>query len=377
MNILNLLKYSPDFGGGVAKHLLSLSDFATAAGHKMFFGFPEKRDWQNELVHNSRIFIIPELNASYSPSLPGVLNDICKSNSIDILHLHFNFGIPFSLASSIKNFNLPVVYHWHNPPIALNNFLTSPSSAKAKLKRMISTGIAKYTDARVIDMHISISNEITDMLIRNRWTKKKKITFLPNGVVSPESQMGIKKLKSEKVVVGTIANFRPQKDHETLIRAFSILIKEGYNLELQIVGEGLTRSSIERLAEELNVSSKIKFLGTVLNPSRVFEEFDIFVLSTHYEGHPLVILEAMSYNLPIIATNISSIPEVVQDKVNGLLVNPKDPDALAFAIKTLSQDEELYNKFSMAAGKSFREQITVSQWSERVLAIYKSLLEKY
>ncbi len=377
MNILNLLKYSPDFGGGVSKHLLSLGKLIKSEGHKLFIAFPEQRDWQDELSDDATILIIPELNKSFSISLSGIISNICKNHYIDIIHAHFNFGIPFSLATSLKKVRLPLVYHWHNPPLALNEFLTPPDSIKSKLKRFVSSTVARFTDSRTIDLHISISKEITEMLTRNHWTTKDKIIFLPNGIITPKENIYPKKMKSAKpVIVGTVANFRPQKDHETLIRAFNLLLNEGRDVELWIVGDGPTRPSIENLAKELSVSSKIKFLGTVLNPSEIIKEFDIFVLSTHYEGHPLVILEAMSYSIPIIATRISSIPEVVIDKENGLLTNPNDPIDLALAIKTLLVDDIIYDKLSIASGNAFMKQITVEKWASQVLSIYRSLQTK-
>ena len=377
MNILNLLKYSPDFGGGVSKHLLSLGKVVKSEGHKLFIAFPEERDWQDELSEDATLLIIPELSKSYSISLPGEINNIYKKHSIDIIHAHFNFGIPFSLAASPKKNSLPLIYHWHNPPIALNEFQTPPDSIKSKMKRLISTRIARFTDSRMIDLHISISNEITEMLTRNRWTVKDKIAFLPNGIIPTKAKIDAKKIKSGKpAIVGTVANFRPQKDHETLIKAFSLLLNEGRDIELWIVGDGPTRSYMENLAKNLEVGSRLKFLGTVRNPSEVIKKFDIFVLSTHYEGHPLVILEAMSYSIPIIATRISSIPEVVKHNENGLLTNPKDPMDLALAIKTLLADEIMYNKISVASGKAFKEQITVEQWASQVLSIYRTIQTK-
>ena len=375
MNILNLLKYSPDFGGGVSKHLLSLSRLVKSEGHKLFIAFPEQREWQDKLSDDATIIIIPELNKSFSRSLPGIVENICRNHSIEIIHAHFNFGIPFSLATSLKKIRLPLVYHWHNPPIALNEFLTPPNSLKGKLKRLISTSIARFTDSRTVDLHISISKEITEMLTKNRWTVKDKITFLPNGINSTKKNTDSKKMKSiNPIIVGTVANFRPQKDHATLIKAFSLLISKGLNVELWIIGDGPTRPSMEKLVEDLGVKSRIKFFGTLSEPNRTFEQFDIFVLSTNYEGHPLVILEAMSYSLPIVATRISSIPEVIEDGVNGLLVTPKDPVALSNMLVSLINDKTLYQKLCIQASLSIEKQLTVDQWAEKVISIYESLV---
>ena len=175
-------------------------------------------------------------------------------------------------------------------------------------------------------------------------------------------------------VIGTVSNFRPQKDHATLIRAFSILCESGIESELWLVGDGPTRPDIEHLANELDVAQKVRFVGTVPNPAEMYCQFDIFALSTHYEGHPLVILEAMSYGLPIVATRISSIPETITHEVNGLLVNPQDPQDLAEALKKILTDQSLHSKLSEASRKTVDQQHSVNEWAEKVLELYENEL---
>lgn len=103
MNILNILNYSPEFGGGIAKLLLALGKESKLNGHKLFIGFPERREWQNELSLHSEIIIIPEIKSASVFKFSKIIHNICKTHSIDILHLHFKFALAFSLACSFKN----------------------------------------------------------------------------------------------------------------------------------------------------------------------------------------------------------------------------------------------------------------------------------
>ncbi|HSW54157.1 MAG TPA: glycosyltransferase [Ignavibacteriaceae bacterium] len=376
MNILNLLNYSPDFGGGIAKHLLALGKIAKMNDHKLYIGFPKKRDWQNELELNSQVIIIPEIENSLKFRFPGIIRKVCESYSIDILHIHFKFAMAFSLACSIRKWEVPAIYHWHNPPIALNEFQTSQKKLKGRLKRLTFSMVARFTDLRVIDQHISISKEITELLVRNKWTKKNKISYLANGVSSIDSSGIILKEKDKsKPVIGTVANFRTQKDHETLLNAFSFMRKGGQQNELWIIGDGPTRPRMEKLASELGIDSSVRFLGTLSNPYEMFQRFDVFVLSTHYEGHPLVLLEAMSFGIPIVATRISSIPEVIIDGVNGLLVNPRDSLDLAQAISIILTDKLLYSRLSAAAIETYKNQQTVDDWASYMISLYKRILK--
>jgi len=374
MNILNVLYFSPEVGGGVIKHLVALGRTANAKGHNLILGFPKNRKWQDELLAISKVVIIPEIEKPLRSGFPKILRKICKLHSIDIVHFHFLFALPFSLAFSISKWCLPVIYHWHNPPVALNEFLTSNKTTKGRLKRLSSGAIAGFTDYRVIDQHISMSKEISELLIKNKWTTQKKIFFLQNGI---ESSLAIKEIhqKSKNIpVIGTVANFRPQKDHVTLLKAFDLLLKTELKSELWIVGDGPTRPAIEKLTIELGLESSVRFLGTLLNPSEIFGKFDLFVLSTNYEGHPLVILEAMSFGLPIVATRISSITEIIFDGNNGMLVNPKDPSDLAKAFQNILSDELLYQRLSKAAIHSFKQQLTVDDWANNVVSLYENVL---
>lgn len=377
MNILNLLNYSPDFGGGIAKHLLALCKIAKLNGHKLYIGFPKKRDWQNELELNSQVIIIPEIENALWSRYRRVIQDICKTNSIDIIHIHFDFSQPFSLSLSFKKWNIPTIYQWHNPPISLNQLLTPQNELGGNLKKIYSCLVARFTDYRVISHHITISNEIKNLLDKNGWTKERKITLLPNGVsIAMSNNISLNPKIKSMTIIGSVANFRPEKDHITLLQAFHILCKKGLKSELWLVGDGPTRLDVEKLAKELGIISKLRFIGTVANPDEFYRQFDIFVLSTHYEGQGLVILEAMSFGLPIVATRISGIPEVITDGVNGLLVNPKDPHDLAQALQKILTNKSLYVQLSEAAFKSSKEKQSVDGWAQSVLSLYEKVLQK-
>jgi len=375
MNILNVLYFSPEVGGGIVKHLTVLGRVAKSKGHNLILGFPKIRKWQDELQSNSKVIIIPEIEKPVRSGFPRILREICKMHSVDVVHFHFLFALPFSLALSIPKWSLPIIYHWHSPPKALNMFYNPKSKLIGFLNRFISGTVARITDFRVIDHHITISREITNMLVKNGWTKERKITLLPNGISTAVSNNITLNQKTKSVpIIGAVANFRPEKDHITLIQAFSILYKSGLESELWLVGDGPTRPDVEKLAKELGIESKLRFIGTVSNPDEFYRQFDIFVHSTHFEGHPLVILEAMSFGLPTVATRISSIPEVITDRVNGLLVNPKDPHDLAQALQKILTNKSLYVQLSEAALKTSKEHQSVDEWANNVVSMYEHVL---
>lgn len=377
MNVLNVLNYAPGFGGGIADHLLKLSYEARLKGINLMFGFPKKQSWQSQLQSESDVLIIPEIQKPLRMRFSNVLRKICEQNKIELVHFHFMFALPFSLALTFNNLGTSTIYHWHNPPLALNDHFTPGNKIKGKIKRQISSLVAKFTDRRIITRNISMSKEITDLLVKHKWTTEDKITFIPNGVVLSNGKSNNTEFKkSDRKIIGSVSNFRPQKDHVTLVKAFNILVKDNLDCELWLVGDGETKSEIENLVKELGVESRVRFVGTVLNTAEVYRQFDIFTLSSHYEGHPLVILEAMSHGLPIVATEISSIPETIKHNINGMLVKHQDPTDLAEALRKLILDKQLRIRLGFEARKTAERQPTVDDWANNVLKVYEECLSK-
>ena len=103
MNILNVLNYSPEFGGGICKHLISLGELAKAKGHKLHLAFPKERDWQKDLQRNSDVIIIPEILNPLWSDYSNVIRNYCNKFSINVLHIHFTFAQPLALALQFKN----------------------------------------------------------------------------------------------------------------------------------------------------------------------------------------------------------------------------------------------------------------------------------
>jgi len=376
MNILNVLYFSPEVGGGIVNHLTALGKVAKSKGYNLMLGFTRQREWQADLQVNSEVIVIPEIEKPFRSGFPKTLQKICEAHSVDIVHFHFLFAMPLSLAFSFRQWRIPVVYHWHNPPNVLNEFIRLQNKLLGTLKRSISGLLARTTDKKVIRKHVAISREITELLIKNKWTSPEKIIFLQNGISQKDSGNISPKAKAgNPSIIGMVANFRTQKDHRTLLTAFSILLKTGIEAELWLAGDGPTKAEMQKFAADMEIESNVRFLGTVSDLSTIYNSFDIFVLSTHFEGHPLVVLEAMSFGLPVVASRISSLAEIIKDGVNGLLVNPEDPNALAQSIQKVLTNNQLYSQLSEASLKISREKQSVDDWAVDIVSLYEKVLD--
>lgn len=180
------------------------------------------------------------------------------------------------------------------------------------------------------------------------------------------------KRKANEINILCVANIRRNKGQIVLLEALKIL----KNINISICFAGIIKEEIyfdelNKFVGANNMGKQILFAGYLENEEleKAYKEADIFVLPTLKEGFGMVLIEAMAYGLPVIASNVGGIPEVVEHGKNGLLVPPKDPHKLAEAIKTLIEDNGLYERLSKNALNRCE---TMPQWEVSV----KELLRK-
>lgn len=190
---------------------------------------------------------------------------------------------------------------------------------------------------------ICISNQAEDNLRKYLPTVKNVCTIF-NGVNVNKfhDAMPLESMKSDNEVVVMVAGFRYQKDQDTLIKAFTYLDKDKY--ELWLVGDGERRSILENLIKELDLVGNVKLLGIRNDIPNVLQTADIVVMSSHFEGLSLSNIEGMSVNKPFIASNVDGLREVVDGY--GILFPHGDDKALAAIIQKLSNDKDYYQQIA-------------------------------
>jgi glycosyltransferase involved in cell wall biosynthesis len=171
-----------------------------------------------------------------------------------------------------------------------------------------------------------------------RITPKKELILIHNGVdlnkidfLEKERARDKLELPRDEYIIGTIANFYKTKGLKYLIQA----MKEVEDKKLIIIGEGRERKSLEELIKKEGLKDKIKLLGKKKDAYKYLKAFDIFVLSSVKEGFPWVALEAMSARVPVIATRVGAIPEIMTHKENGLIIEPKEPRQIVEALNEI------------------------------------------
>lgn len=173
--------------------------------------------------------------------------------------------------------------------------------------------------------------------------------------------------KSKKAVV-MVARFSYQKDHETLIKAMSLL-PEDY--ELWLVGDGDRRPLLESLCKELDVESRVRFLGLRMDVPSVLKAADVIVMSSHFEGLSLSNIEGMSVGKPFIASDVNGLKEVTEGA--GLLFPHGDAQALAGMISSLMNDKTLYDKVADRCLQRAK-QFDISVMAEGYAKVYEEII---
>lgn len=171
-----------------------------------------------------------------------------------------------------------------------------------------------------------------------------------------------------------VARFNEQKDQTTLLKAIAQL--PNTNIHLDLVGSGPSLEFCQGLANSLGVSNRVSFLGDRFDVPNLLANSQIFVLSTHYEGLPISILEAMRSGLPVIATGVNGVPEEVTDGQTGLVVPRSDVEALATAIAKLAGSGVLRQTMGRQGREKFLEAFTHTRMLSQISELYQKELHK-
>lgn len=156
-------------------------------------------------------------------------------------------------------------------------------------------------------------------------------------------------LDQSAFVAGSVGNFTAKKDHATMLEAFATVRLAEPTARLVMIGSGPLEAELRQRADQPDLAGSVLFTGTRNDVERLLPSFDVFVMSSRYEGLPIALLEAMSTGIAPVATRVGGIPEVVLDGENGRLVDPGDPAALASAMIDLAGDPDERQRLGTAA----------------------------
>lgn len=204
----------------------------------------------------------------------------------------------------------------------------------------------------------------------------KRCHAIPNGIDLqrfPESRLQAWEQRENAIVMA--ARFAQQKDHDTLIRAMSLLATKGLRPQLYLAGTGKKRiqNKLERLVQKLGLTDQVKFLGQVADVPGLLMGKKIFILSTHYEGFPLALAEAMAAGCACIGSDVVGVREVIRDQENGLLVPEGNAEAMASALQQLLESPELTRRLGATARTKAMHELDSSLMLERYEQLFRQI----
>jgi glycosyltransferase involved in cell wall biosynthesis len=210
---------------------------------------------------------------------------------------------------------------------------------------------------------------------------EEKTSIIYNGIDIDEYQKPIDKnkkkaeigIKEDEFVIGNVANLYPVKGQIYLLRAAQKVLKEIPNTKFLIIGRGELENELKIEAQNLGILSYVKFLGFREDVKELYKIMDVFVLSSLAEGLPLSLIEAMASKVPVVATDVGGIPEVIESGVNGFLVPSANADALTKKITYISKNKTLAEIFAHSGYNKIKEQFSFESMINKYIEIYSNL----
>jgi glycosyltransferase involved in cell wall biosynthesis len=329
----------------------------------------EFRDLEIPLYH------IPK-KRSIDISTMHMLGNIIKQNDISIVNAHHFMSMVYSFYGSKVINSKKLVYTEHS------EWEIEKISQKWQI-------IGKYLMSRV-DGVVGVTEAVSKQLQKTFQTARARTFTIQNGVDfkafrdgngSTSLRMTLGLADHEKVI-GIVANFRSIKNHIFLLRAFAELVKEHNDVRLLLVGQGFpndpenSEQGIRDFVKGKALSGKVLLLGYRSDIPDLLNIMDIFCLTSHKEGLPISLIEAMAAGLPVVGTDVEGIRDVIMPNKNGFLVPIGDVMGLKNALHTLIQNESLRQKFGQKSGSLARDTYSLERCVKQYQDLFSSLMKK-
>ena len=315
------------------------------------------------------------------------------SHQVDVKVLHLSGGIFSGIVNVYKELKKqkPQVVHCHNLQAHFYGSICAKLLGNMKVvltkhgQHIPKTGLAAKINRITLKSSktIGVSADITKLM--NGWIYDGRYTaeYIANGaplrskkILNDEKitkhSLG---LQDDYVCLGIVARLSKPKDHAILVKSIKALSRNYPNIHLLIIGDGPLKGDIEALIENLDASAQITLLGERQDIPDILNILDIFVLTSSSEGIPMTILEAMAAKLPVVATNVGGIPQIVIDGKTGFLVTNKQQKELSDALERLIVDPNLRAKFGRNGRTLLEKNYSIKQTMEKYEVIYTHLID--
>lgn len=285
----------------------------------------------------------------------NTIRKIVEKEQIDIIHSHHRMAAVYGRLIAITK-KKKFIHTMHN--IFMDKkLLTKATFHKAKT--------------------IAVGNHVKDNMAS--FFNIKDITVIHNCVESLKSYTKLNEFQKYRddgyFLVGNIGRLSAQKGMDTFIRSIPEVLKHNEKFFFFLIGSGEESIHLELLAKNLGISEKLIFLGSRDDVQNIIKHLDIVILSSLWEGFPLIPIETFSVGKSIIATNINGTKEIVIDGYNGILIEPNNHMQLATSILKINDDSSLKNRLEIGAQNTFETKFSYSLFVSQYQKVYDSLIK--
>jgi len=355
---------------GAERVLLELAGHSKQAGLKVTIGvFENNRNPNLEVANEAKergfeVKIFP-CSGRLDKNTIQMIKDYIDKVGVQILHSH-NYKSNFYARRALSNNNIRWVVTNHGRRFG----------PKLLLYNLLDAFIVRHAD-RII----AVSGEIVGKMRLAR-IDTKKICLIENGVnldrfVGNISSSSIREsfgIKKGKIVIGTVGSLTKEKGHIYLLRAIPKVIESFPEMVFLFVGDGKESSNLERMVSKLGIEDKVIFAGMRKDVPEILSILDVFVLPSLSEGLPLALLEAQAARVPVVATRVGAIPDVVKDRVTGILIPPEDPEAIAKSIVRVLSDRKGAHNMAQKGFERIRDNFSSEKMASKYIALYQELV---
>ncbi len=342
-------------GGGVQQRLLSLIPYISDDFSVSLVSFTSGRLEKDFSRVVEDLKIIPR-RSKFDPLCLRELVKYMREKSFHLVHTHTHKPNTTGRIAALIAQVPVIIAQEHNV-----------DEWKGKFQRWLDRKLAQFTD-RVVVVSQKVGEFYSSIGIPSR-----KITVIYNGVELERFTPQFDEKKGD--TIGFVGRIHPQKGIEDMVEVGERVVEKFPRVKFLILGEGPLEGYLRKEVERRGIKGNFLFMGYMRNMNSFYEKIDILFLPSLREGFPNAILEGMASGLPIVATDVGGIKEVVREGVDGFLARPGDVDRMSECLLKLLKDEILRRKMGLS-GRKRVEKFSIQRMAEETKSLYYSLLKE-
>lgn len=367
---------------GVVRSVESFRSELTNQGHNVFVFAQADQDYVDEAPF---IFRYPSLPLPIQVKVSAVIpvspfvDQLLPALKLDVIHTHHPILLGQTAAGKAEEFGLPLVFTFHTQYQEYTHYVPLPQEA---IQEFLKDAIQNWMmDFMQKCQHIVIPSRSMEETLIQTYGLRDRYTVIPTGIdLEPYRHTDGRSLRSkmgwqdEKVLI-SIGRLGQEKNWDTLLKAVKRVHQKHPEVRFVLIGDGMERESLQRLATELGISERITFTGEMpfSDVIQYLKAADLFGFASVTETQGLVTMEALAAGLPVVAVDASGTRDCVEDGEQGYLV-PNDADALADSIIRLLDSPGTMKKFRSKALKKAKE-FDVKNCTRQLLEVYKQAVQ--